>query len=155
MYRGYVLNTHCMGAETYYLLCCIWRYWPTKPKHSAGQQYRLPFSADPHKPMLSFVSKWGVACRLCIIITLDAGIKIACGRETGNNYITIRGLMVSEHNYPSLVSFPGRRRNSLAMSEFQQLLRLPESWIKFQNVTWQQQNSIGSCLNCRSHTNSI
>ena len=53
---------------------------------------RLPFSADPRKPMLSFVSKWGGACRLCIIIILDAGIKIACGRGTGNNYITSRGL---------------------------------------------------------------
>ena len=42
-----------------------------------AQQCRLPLSADPRKPMLSFVSKWGVACRLCIIITLDAGIKIA------------------------------------------------------------------------------
>jgi len=42
--------------------------------------------------MLSFVSKWGVACRLCIIIILDAGIKIACGRGTGNNCNTSGGL---------------------------------------------------------------
>jgi len=57
-----------------------------------AQQCRLPFSADPLKLMLSFVSKWGLACRLCII---DAGIKIAFRRGTGSNYITSHGLMNS------------------------------------------------------------